>query len=119
MPLSPRRASTQQPSNRELATALYAPVIFNLTHSLTSTTSIFMDNNGWEGVAFESGQHDDVESMILAEAAIWLMLEKIGCIDRNDIEDFQKYHDLLAEASKFLPRYVNVIYRHDITDEDI
>ena len=104
--------------NRELATALYAPVIFNLAHSLTSTTSIYMDNNGWKGLAFESGQHDDLESMVLAEAAIWVALEKIGCVNAADIEDFQQYHDLLAEAAKALPRYVNVVYRHKIKTED-
>ena len=104
--------------NRELATALYAPVIFNLTHSLTSTTNIYMDNHDWKGVAFESGQHDEVQSMILAEAAIWLLLEKIGCIDAAEIDNFQHYHDLLAEASRALPSYVNVIYRHTIVPED-
>ena len=109
---------TQDRYNRELATALYAPVIFNLTHSLTSTTSIYMENHGWKGVAFESGQHDEVESMILAEAAIWVLLEKIGCIRGEEIENFQHYHNLLIEAAKALPKYVNVVYRHHIVPED-
>ena len=109
---------TPKPRNRELGTALYAPVIFNLNNSLDSTTNIFMDNHGWQGVAFESGQHDDIESMVLHEAAVWVMLEKVGCIHRDDIDKFQQYHVLLAEAAKYLPRFVNVVYRHEITPED-
>ena len=66
---------TDRAQNRELAEVLEVPIIFNLVGELAKTTSVFMDDRNLTGIAFESGQHDDPESVDLHEAAIWLLLE--------------------------------------------
>lgn len=104
--------------NVELASALHAPVLFRLTDSLTSTTNIFMGNRHLKGLAFESGQHADPKSVDNHEAAIWLILEKTGCLNGADIPGFFRYHEQLVKASSELPAYAEVVYRHEITDED-
>ena len=109
---------TDDTYNRDLASALHAPIIFRLTDSLTSTTNIFMRNRGIPGLAFESGQHDDPVSVDNHEAAIWLLLEKCGCIHADDVPDFEQYHYRLISASRHLPHYLEVVYRHEIGPED-
>ncbi|RMG58330.1 MAG: hypothetical protein D6722_23695 [Bacteroidetes bacterium] len=109
---------TEDTYNRDLAAALHAPIIFKLTTSLTSTTNIFMENRNIKGLAFESGQHDDPTAVDNHEAAIWLLLEKAGCLEAADIPDFEQYHYRLISASRKLPHYLEVVYRHEITSED-
>jgi succinylglutamate desuccinylase len=109
---------TRQAYNREFASALHAPVLFDLAHSLSNTTSRYMEEQGIKGIAFEAGQHDDPASIENHEAAIWLMLEKIGCLNADEFEmDLDPYHERLVVASRHLPHYVKVIYRHEITSE--
>lgn len=109
---------TDDPGIRELAEALHAPIVFNLVTELALTTNRFFEDRGLLGLAFESGQHDDPASIANHEAGIWLMLEKIGCINRNDIPGFEVYENRLIQAAANLSRYVEVTYRHPITDAD-
>jgi succinylglutamate desuccinylase len=104
--------------NHRLASALHAPVIFGLANSLSATTNVFMDERGIRGLAFESGQHTDPRSVDLHESAVWLILEKCGCISADAIPDFEVHHEQLIRASTHLPHYVEVVYRHAIGPQD-
>ncbi len=109
---------SNDPFNQQLATSLYAPVIFNLLNALSSTTNIYIQERGIKGIAFESGQHDDPRSVDLHEAAIWLLLEKMGCINNDAIPELPHFHKRLNRASQSLPAYVTTTYRHEIKPED-
>jgi predicted deacylase len=104
--------------NRVLASSLHAPVIFGMTTELSSTTNVFIEDRGYHGIAFESGQHDDPASVDKHEAAIWLLLEKAGCVDPENIPEFEQYHRLLITASRALPHYMEVVHRHPIVEKD-
>ncbi|MDX2250400.1 MAG: hypothetical protein SF052_26690 [Bacteroidia bacterium] len=52
------------------------------------------------------------------EAAVWLLMEKAGCIQSEEIPGFEKYRQQLLNASKGLPQYVEVVYRHGISPDD-
>lgn len=104
--------------NHQLASALHAPVIFRLTDALSTTTNRFMEERNLKGLAFESGQHEDPRSVDLHESAIWLAMEKCGCIHADDIPNFDHHHKQLIEASRTLPHYVEVTYKHNITAGD-
>ncbi|MEO0470643.1 MAG: succinylglutamate desuccinylase/aspartoacylase family protein [Bacteroidota bacterium] len=108
---------TDRKYNRELAEVLNVPIIFNLVGALAKTTSVFMDDRNLVGVAFESGQHDDPEAIQLHEAAIWVLLEKIGCLDATAIQDFATYQSQLMQAGQSQPPYMRVTYRHPIEPE--
>ncbi len=106
------------PFNHRLASALHTPVVFGLSGALSATTNKFMEQRGIKGIAFESGQHNDPLSVDLHESAIWLLLEKCGCIDAYDIPGFEQHHEQLIVASRHLPHYVQVIHRHAISPGD-
>ncbi len=105
---------TENAAIRELAEALYAPIVFNLVNELALTTNRFFDDRNLLGLAFESGQHDDPASIDNHESAIWLMLEKIGCLKRTDIPGFDHYEERLRSAAEKLGKYKKVTYRHPV-----
>lgn len=105
-------------ADRQLASALHAPIIFGLTHALACTTNVFAEARNLEMVAFESGQHDDPAAVDNHEAAVWLLLEKAGCLNASLIPDFSEFHRRLIRASKDIPRYLEVVHRHEIVPAD-
>ena len=105
-------------ANRQLASALHAPIIFGLTHALACTTNVFAEARDMEMIAFESGQHDDPAAVDNHEAAIWLLMEKAGCLQGTTIPGFEEFHKRLIVASKDIPRYLEVVHRHEIVPED-
>jgi succinylglutamate desuccinylase len=105
--------------NQDLASALHAPVLFDLATELSTNSNRYMDEQGIRGIAFEAGQHDEPESIDNQEAAIWLTMDKLGMINFDDRTfDIDPFHYQLITASKDLPHFVKVIYRHDVKPED-
>jgi len=104
--------------NFELASTLHVPVVFGLADALECTTNQFMIYRSIRGLAFEAGQHLDPTSIDRHQAAIWLMLERIKCIEARSINLLDDYHECLIRAAKDLPHYVKVLYRHRISPED-
>ena len=110
---------TNEKGNQELASALHAPVLFDLAHELSTNTNRFMDENNIKGIAFEAGQHDEAASILNQEAAIWLTLDKMGMINSEERTfDMDPHHAQLITAARHLPHFVRVIYRHAITPAD-
>lgn len=109
---------TDDPEIRQLAEVLKAPIIFNLVDELALTTNKFFENRGLTGLAFEAGQHDDPASVDNHEAAIWILLAEIGCIQTADIPNFEQFPKRLTQATEQLDHYLSVCYRHPITRED-
>lgn len=105
---------SSQAANKNLAAALHAPVVLGLVHHLADTTNVFMDQMGIAGLAFESGQHDDPRSVDLHESAIWILLERLGCIAYHQHPRLRTHHETLISASRHLPHVVEVTYRHII-----
>ncbi|MFK7924695.1 MAG: succinylglutamate desuccinylase/aspartoacylase family protein [Bacteroidia bacterium] len=109
---------TKSTQIRALAEALYAPIVFNLVDALALTTSRFFEENDLVGLAFESGQHDNLEAIDNHEAAIWILLAQAGCINIDEVQNFEQYPLRLKKATAHLDPYLKVIYRHPIVKED-
>lgn len=109
---------TKDAQIRALAEALYAPIVFNLVDALALTTSRFFEENDLVGLAFESGQHDNLEAVDNHEAAIWILLAQAGCININEVENYEQYPKRLEAATAHLDGYLKVTYRHPIVKGD-
>ncbi|MEM6262362.1 MAG: succinylglutamate desuccinylase/aspartoacylase family protein [Bacteroidota bacterium] len=109
---------TNDPYNRALAEALHAPVIFDLMTSLASTTLKYAEAKGFQGIAFEAGQHDDPETTNNHYAAIWLLFAAAGMIARENLPMWEASDRQLRDTSLELPRYVRVTHRHPVVPED-
>lgn len=102
--------------NREFALDLQAPVVLGIEEELQGTLMHYVSDLGFTAVGFESGRHDDPRAVDLAEAAVWIALETSGVLDPGHPR-VKESSERLIQASRELPRVVEVRYRHAITPE--
>jgi succinylglutamate desuccinylase len=108
------------PVSESIGMTLFAPVITGFAGLLEGTLMSFFDGV-FEGLkcttlTFESGQHEDEESVTNAISAMINMLRAIGCVKSEDVED--KHDKRLRERAALLPRKAELIYRHAIQVSD-
>jgi len=81
---SPPFASvSDRAADRELVSAIPVPTVLGIDRHLNGTFLECMQHFEFSGIVFEGGQHQDPCSVDHNEAAIWLVLEKLGLVDRD------------------------------------
>ncbi len=106
--------------SERIGATLYAPVVTGFDALLQGTLMTYF-NGSFEGLptvtlTFESGQHDDEESVTNAVSAIINMMRAVGSVKPEDVED---KHDLrLRERAALLPRKAELLYRHIVRAGD-
>lgn len=98
-------------ANRNFAFAIPVTHVLGLEEELAGTVTSYANRLGLVALAFESGQHDEPESVDRAEAAIWIALETSGVLPagRPEVEASRR---LLRAESSGLPHVVEVRHRH-------
>lgn len=103
--------------NRAFALTFPVPVVLGLEEELAGTLAGYLSDLGMQVVGFESGEHEDPESIDRAEDAIWIALGAAGVLDRGR-EEIRSARRALARASARLPKLVEVRYRHALSISD-
>ncbi len=104
--------------NRPIAFALPGPVILGLEETVDGTLLEFLTEEGHRAIVIEGGQHADPASVDNHEAAIWLGLAAAGALDIADVPDHDQMRRRLREATKGLPRVVELRHRHAIAEQN-
>jgi len=104
--------------NRRIAFAWPGTVILGLEESVDGTLIEHLTESGHIAVVVEAGQHEDPGSVALHEAVIWLGLVAAGALRREDLPGGDVWRRRMAQASRGLPRVVEVRYRHAIRHGD-
>lgn len=111
---------TNELKSLQVAVQLHAPVITGLMDGLNGTTLHYFTEELFgvptAGLAFESGQHDDPDSIRRAISALISCLRSIGCVHSFIIES--KHDHLLIEYARRLPKVTELLYVHAIKPED-
>ncbi len=112
--------ATDDRDSQLIAMQLHAPVIRGMLDGIDGTTLHYYkpENTGVPTVAvcFESGQHDEPESIDNMVAAIINCMRTIGCVRSDDVEN---HHDeRLLKYSANLPKIADLLYCHDIHQGD-
>src|SRR5690554_1648439 len=76
----------------------------------------YLNHKGHKGCTIEAGQHDAATSIANHEAAIWLALVFLGCMEQDDVPDFAACYEQLKSYSTGLSASFEVIYRYEIGD---
>jgi len=100
--------------NREIAKAIPAPMVLGLEEKTDGTLFNFLSQLGLITLTFESGQHDDLTSIKLHEAFIWLILEKLKCIDPSELKGFLNYKNSIKKATYGMCNLYEVRHRYAI-----
>ena len=103
--------------NRAFGLAIPAPLVLGLEEQVDGTMTEFFDREGHVTLSFESGQHEDPESVDRAEDAIWIALEHVGLL-REPAGPAAEARRRLKKEFAGLPRVVEVRHRHPIDPKD-
>ncbi len=104
--------------NRRLALQLPVPAVLGLEEQIDGAMLQYFDRLGWAGIGIEGGAHDDPASVNAHEAAIWILLHALGMIEGASPAAADECWRHLADATRDLPRVVDVRYRHAIDETD-
>jgi len=103
--------------NRAFTENFPVPRILGIEEQLDSTLLNYINEWGFITIGFEAGQHDEKSSVDNSIAALWIMLAQAGCINPEEIPDYQSSYLELKKASMDNVGFYEVCYRHDIENE--
>ncbi len=83
-------------NNRKFASNFPVPVVLGIEEYLEGPLLTFINDHGYIALGFEGGQHEDPQSVVNCEYFIWKSLVHSGCIDQEQVADFEKYRDHFA-----------------------
>jgi len=105
-------------ANYNVAASLHIPIITGLDKSLQGTAIEFFARRGYCSLAFEGGPLGEAKSVDIHEAGIWMLLEACGCMEKENIPNYDKHKQLMQTSAKDSPEIVDLIYVHNIIPED-
>ena len=83
-------------NNRKFASYFPLPVVLGLEEYLEGPLLTFINDHGYVALGFEGGQHTDPESITNCEYFIWKSLVHSGCIDKEQVKDFDMYREYFS-----------------------
>ena len=104
--------------NRHFARNFPLPRILGLEEQVDGALLELLNNQGFVTIGVEGGPHDAERSTDRLEAALWLALVATGILSSEDAPDLEAYRHLLREASRGVPRVIEVRHRHPIRNGD-
>lgn len=104
--------------NRAFAERVPLPLILGLEEQIDGSMLEYLNNLGFVTLGVEAGQHDSPDSVDRIEAVLWLALAAAGAIDEADAPDAGRARAMLRDASRGIPRVIEVKRRHAITPAD-
>lgn len=110
--------TNQHPKSVAFARMLPVPVISGMTSVLKGTTLEYFENMGIPGIAYEAGQHDDIESIERMKYGLVSLFLNAGILDEKHSSFFAEGIERLRKYNEGLPYVVAVLYHHAITEED-
>lgn len=110
--------SADKSRHKRFAMSIPAPLILRLDEHLEGTLTSYMKGVGYTTAVFECGQHEEAESRIRAESAVWLAIRAAGLLADRDVPEARSGYRRLEEAYRHLPRILEMRYRHPVEGED-
>jgi len=104
--------------SRALAEEFPIPIILGLEEQLDGALLEHLDLHGLVGVGIEGGSHISPDSVDAHEAILWIALATTGNLAPGDVPDLFGCVRHLSDATRELPRIMEVRHRHEVRDGD-
>jgi len=102
--------------SEELARHFGVPYIEKLARSLPETALNYYGEKGMTSVVFEGGKHNTPQATDNLERAIWITLEFLGYIRKEDFPFIEEMKTYLKKISDNYPHHLEMVYRHRLED---
>ena len=103
--------------NRRYVSQYPVPMILGIEEYLDGPLLSYINKLGYVAFGYESGQHDEANSIDFHVAFIYLTLVFTGFLDKNSI-DFDRYYNLLLEASNHDSNTYEIFDTHMIKENE-
>lgn len=100
-------------NNRKFASYFSVPVVLGIEEYLEGPLLTFINDHGYIALGFEGGQHTDPDSVVNCEYFIWKSLVHSGCLDQEQVKDFQKYRDHFSKMC-CKHQFFEISYRYEL-----
>jgi succinylglutamate desuccinylase len=117
-PTIPFLVTTKKAENQEFARKFNVPYVTGLTGYLDGTMLSWMCEKGYNGMAFEAGQHHSKTSMIKHEAFVRLSMYYSGFCPKLTEEEVKELHNLLEDELMPKHNHFELIERYKIDEEE-
>ena len=104
--------------NRRLAQALPLPVLLGLEERIRGPLISLFSDLGHAALVVEGGRSGEALTCRHHVASIWLTLVASGAVSSAETPEALPSYELLEQATRDLPRYVEVEYAHAIGTND-
>ncbi|MCR9182081.1 MAG: succinylglutamate desuccinylase/aspartoacylase family protein [Flavobacteriaceae bacterium] len=105
--------------NRRFAKCFPVPVVLGIEEYLEGPLLSYINQLGYVSLGFESGQHDEEESVINALAFSNLSLVYSGVIDQKHLSGFNEHYHVLKKHNGGIEKTFEVIYRYSIKENEL
>ncbi|WP_242203274.1 succinylglutamate desuccinylase/aspartoacylase family protein [Aestuariivivens insulae] len=104
--------------NRSFSKQFPTPIVLGIEEYLNGALLSYINQLGYVSLGFESGQHDDIQSVKNHEAFINLAMVFTGLVKLSNPEDFNTYYNQLKKAGKYSSHFFQIIDLHCITQDN-
>ena len=104
--------------NRTFSKQFPVPIVLGIEEYLEGPLLSYINQMGYVSLGFESGQHDDIQSVQNNIAFIKLALVFADCLKRENVEDYEAHYKLLEEQGKFKSHFFEIAYLFSISKSD-
>lgn len=115
---SPFAAVEDTLRNRDFSFLFHVPVILGIEEEIGGAFMEYVTDRGHICLTLEGGQHYADSAVDNHEALLWIGLEGLGMISRNDFPEVSQAEELIRENCRGIPRAYEIRYRHGITQDD-
>lgn len=111
-------AFTDSLPHRAFAADFPVPMVFGLEELVDGTLLNLLSDHGLIALTVETGQHDEMEAIDRAEAAIWIAMVSAGLLPERLVPEATTGRKLLRRDSNYLPRALEMRQKRDVSDGD-
>ncbi len=87
-------------NNRKFTSNFSVPIILGIEEYLEGPLLTYINEYGHVSLGFEAGQHNDHKSIENCEAFIWLSLQIANCINKEDLDNFHLYEEIMSKSTQ-------------------
>ena len=105
--------------NRRFSKLFPIPIVLGIEEYLNGPLLSYINELGYVSVGFESGQHDDINSIKYHASFLYLLLVFTRILKKEDVPEFEGHYNALKTASKHNTDIFEVIHLHKIQKGDV
>ncbi|WP_148899060.1 succinylglutamate desuccinylase/aspartoacylase domain-containing protein [Fodinibius salinus] len=110
--------TSSDPRQRKLLSNLHVPMVFGIEKTLRGTALGYYQKQGFISFGLEGGQHTNDMTAYNTTASLMLLLQAVGCIEEQYVDELKEYEKHLQSHTKYLPTETKLIYQHIIEPGD-